>query len=309
MVDFQKKIKFLLKYIYNDELNRLTEAFIKYKYPTSKQLRSRKVAIRKWLDGKKKIKSPYMFHIDYEKYAISQLRFKDGTEVFPLSAFDLSFDKFEGKFEKYQNDKKSKHISLEDYRYIYYYHEDSQSLVYFEITYEGNGKIKLSTHHHAQVLSYTGEVTQDSSSSMLHFIVSNEFERMFFSFSELDLKLDFDVYGLCLSKDFLLKNPKSSLVLLSQKLLGVEKKKLFETKINASNITIVNNDKRTEEVSFIDNLSTHLRDLKSCTDGYFSRDIFLNLFLEEFNLFYQKLDDFEASYITTIQFHPKTIQE
>lgn len=293
MVDFQKKIKFLLENLYNNELNRLTEAFIKYKYPTPKQLRSRKVAIRKWLDEKKKIKSPYMFDKDYDKYAISQLKFKDGTQVFPLYIFDLSFDKFQARFEKYQNDKKSKHLSLEDYRYIYYYHKDSKSLVYFEITYENNSRIKLSTYNHTQIITYTGEVVRHSSSSMLNFIVSNELERMFFSFSELDLRLDFDVYGLCLSKDFLLKNPKSSLVLLSQNLLGVQRKKLFETKINTSNITIVDNDKRTEEKSFIDNLSTHLRDLKSCTDSYFSRNIFLNLFLEEFNLFYQKLDNFE----------------
>ena len=297
MVNFQKKIKFLLKNLYNDDLNKLTEAFISFSplKENSKQLRSRKVTIRKWLDEKNEIKNPHKFHKEYQNYAISQLRFRDGREVFSFRAFDdWSLDKFEERFREYQEDKNSKHISLKDYGYIYYYHEDSQSMVYFKITYGDNNQVELSTYHHAQILIYTGEMIRDSSSSMLHFIVSNELEKMFFSFSELDLKLDFDVYGICLSKDFILKNPKSSLVLLSQKLLSIDRKKIFETKINASNITIANNDKRTEEVSFIDNLYTHLRDLKSCTDSYLSKNIFLNLFLEEFNLFYQKLNDFES---------------
>ena len=294
MVDFQKKIKFLLENLYDNDENRLTQDFIKYSSPTPQQLRSRKVAIMKWLH-EKSLKTPYISK-DYEKYAISKLKFKNGMQVFPFNAFDWKFSKFQQRLKMYQEDRKSKHISSEDYKYIYYYHEDSQDLVYFEISYEDDDVIELSSIHYAQMLHYTGYIERHIESSMLHFIVSNSDEMMFFSFSELDLKLDYGVYGLCLSKDYISKNPKSSLVLLSQKLLTTEKKTLFETKINNSNITIVNNKKRPTDVSFINNLSEHLRDLKECVDSYSSRGIFLNLFLKEFNLFYEKFNQFYNKY-------------
>jgi len=305
MVDFQKKINFLLENLYNGDKNRLTQNFIKYSSPTPKQLRSRKVAINKWL-YEEDIKTPYISR-NYQQYGISKLKLKSGVQVFPLVAFDWEFERFQERLEMYQKDNEEGHISLEDYRYIYYYHEDRESLVYFEIHYEDNGMVKLSSKHHAQMLNYVGYIEQHIESSMIHFVVSNSDEMMFFSFSELDLKLDYDVYGLSLTKDFLLKNPKSSIVLLTQKLLTTEREKLFETKINSSNITIVNNEKKPIEVSFIDNLSQHIRDLKSCIDAYHSKNIFLNLFLEEFNLFYNKFDQFYNKYEYQFSYFSKSM--
>ena len=93
MVDFQKKIKFLLENLYDNDENRLTQDFIKYSSPTPQQLRSRKVAIMKWLH-EKSLKTPYISK-DYEKYAISKLKFKNGMQVFPFNAFDWKFSKFQ----------------------------------------------------------------------------------------------------------------------------------------------------------------------------------------------------------------------
>lgn len=297
MVDFQKKIKFLLKNLYNNELNRLTEAFISFSplKDKSKQLRSRKVTIKKWIDEKNEIKTPHKFQKDYQNYAISELKFRDGREVFSFRAFDdWVLDKFEDRFREYKEDKKSKHISLEHYQYIYYYYEESKSLAYIKIHYEESNQVTFVTNHSLHTLSYKGEVK--ISNNTINFIVSNESEMMFFSFSELDLKLNSEIYGIYLSKDFYLEKPKSSLVLLSRKKLKLEIEGQFKTKINPSNSTIANNNKRirTEEGSFVDNLSIHLKDLKSCTDSYLSRDIFLNIFLEEFNLFYRKFSDFDS---------------
>ncbi len=138
-------------------------------------------------------------------------------------------------------------------------------MVYFEIKYQENNKIKIFTQHHNHQLTYIGKIERHTSSSMLHFIVESDEEMMFFRFSKLDLKLNFNVYGLCLSKDFHLRSPKSSIVLLTQHLLPVEKKRTFETKVNPTNITIVNNYGDGIEESFINNLSTHIRSLKSST--------------------------------------------
>ena len=296
MVDFQKKIKFLFKNLYNDDLNRLTEAFIFFSplKEESKQLISRKVTMRKWLDEKNEIKTPHKFQKDYQNYAISKLKFRNGREVFSFRAFDdWILDKFEDRFREYQEDKNRKDISLEHYQYIYYYYEESKSLAYIKINYEESNQVTFVTNHSLHTLIYKGEVK--ISNNTINFIVSNESEMMFFSFSELDLKLNNEIYGIYLSKDYSLEKPKSSLVLLSRKKLTLEMEGQFKTKINPSNITIANNDKRirTEEGSFIDNLSSHLKDLKSCTDNHISKDIFLNIFLEEFNLFYRKFSDFD----------------
>ena len=297
MLDFQKKIKFLLKNLYNNELNKLTEAFISFSplKDKSTQLRSRKVTIRKWIDEKNKINTPHKFQKDYQNYTISQLKFRDGREVFSFRAFDdWSLDKFEDRFREYTEDTKSKYISLEHYQYIYYYYEKSKSLAYIKINYEESNQVTFVTNHSLHTLTYKGEVK--ISNNTINFIVSNESEMMFFSFSELDLKLNNEIYGIYLSKDFSLEKPKSSLVLLSRKKLKLEMEGQFKTKINPSNITIAKNNKRirTEESSFIDNLSIHLKDLKNCTDNHISKDIFLNIFLEEFNLFYRKFSDFDS---------------
>jgi len=85
------------------------------------------------------------------------------------------------------------------------------------------------------------------------------------------------------------------------------REKAIETKINSSNITIVNNEKKSIEVSFIDNLSQHIRDLKSCIDTYHSKNIFLSLFLEEFNLFYNKFDQFYNKYEYQFSYFSKSM--
>ena len=290
MVKFKKKINFLLENLYKD-INELAKAFHPSENPTKKEIRSRKVAVRKWLNGQQEGAR----FSGYENYPIAKLTFKNGMQVFPLSAFDeWGFEKFENRFKEYQKDKELRHISLKDYRYIYYYHEKNRELVYFEIEYEKYNRVTLYTKHHAQMLFYKGYIERHS--DILHYIVSNSDEMMFFSFNELALKLDYDVYGLALTKDYELKKPKTSMVLLSQKLLTKEQRKIFETKINISNITIADNEKKGIEVCFINNLSNHLRDLKEVTDNYSSNDIFLNLFLDEYNLFYNKFDQFSNQY-------------
>lgn len=287
MVDFCRKIEFLKKYLYDDCDDKLTRAFMPISSPSSMEVRKRKVAVRSWIKDKRKSAN---FSHEYYKYQISKLHFKDESTVFPLSAFDWKYEKFVKQYEKYLKDKESHLVTIEDYKYIYYYDEDKQELLYFEIEYQEDKQVKLFTHHHSHQLTYVGRVERHTSSSMLHFIVESDDEMMFFSFSKLDLKLKFNVYGLCLSKDFNLKSPKSSIVLLTQNLLTVENKCTFKTKINPSNIMIVDNNGEGIEESFINNLSTHIRRLKSSLDSYSSQNIFLNLFLEEFALFYQQFD-------------------
>lgn len=308
MTQFKEKINFLLKNLSNGCDKELTKRFIKFSLPSATQLRARKITIKKWIKGE--ISMPYNFQKDYEKYIISRLIFKDGSKVFPFRAFDdWDIDVFKQRFIKYKEDKENTSISFEDYKYLYYYHEGYKELVYFKIIYQKNHLIELVTSHHAQTIIYEGEIIEDTHSSMLHFIVSNEYEMMFFSFSALDLKLDDNIYGLCLSKDFLLKNPKSALVLLSQNLLSSEKKRVFQTKINPSNITIVNNKRKSEQEGFIDNLSIHLKALKSCRENYTSNSIYLNLFLSEFNLFYQKFESFENQYEYYLSFFSRSISQ
>jgi len=82
MIDFQKKIKFLLDNLYKDETE-LTKAFIPKNNPTPKDIRSRKVAIKKWLNG---ISNGARFK-EYEKYPIAKLKFANGMQLFPLSSF------------------------------------------------------------------------------------------------------------------------------------------------------------------------------------------------------------------------------
>jgi len=290
MVDFYKKIEFLRENLYDGCDDKLTRAFIPLVHPTPTQVRSRKVAVKKWIE--KKRKSANNFHRDYAKYQISKLCFKDERAVFPISAFDWSYQKFVDRYQEYLEDQKSHLITIKDYKYIYYYHEDKEDIVYFKIEYLANDRLKLSTNHHPQALTYIGDIKRHTESSMLHFIVENSDEMMFFSFSKLDLKLNFNVYGLCLSKDFHLRNPKASMVLLTQEVLPKEKLSLFSTKLNPSNITIVNNEKEVIEQSFVNNLSAHIRSLREAVMDYRSQDIFLNLFLEEFSLFYQQFDRF-----------------
>ena len=286
LVDFWKKIEFLRDNLYDGCYDELAKAFIPHETPSSKQIRSCKVKVKSWINDKRE-KAQFS---EYEKYPIAKLCFKDERAVFPLSVFDWKYEKFINQYEKYIKDKENHLVTIEDYNYIYYYHEYSNELVYFEIEYQENNKVKISTQHHTQQITYTGELKRHTSSSMLHFIVESDDEMMFFSFSKLDLKLRFNVYGLCLSKDFNLKNPKSSMVLLTQDILTVEKKHTFETKINPSNVTIVNNDGESIEESFINNFSTHIRTLKASFDSYDTPNIFLHLFLEEFTLFYQQFD-------------------
>jgi len=287
MVDFKEKINFLLEYLYNKDEIELTKAFIPKENPNTKEIRSRKVAIKQWLSG---ACSRARFK-EYEKYPIAKLTFANGMQLFPLSSFDWSFEKFKNRFFEYQKEEKPQNISLKDYRYIHYYHERDKKIVYFEIEYEDDNRVKLYTTHHAQIIIYRGYIKRHS--NILHFIVSNSAEMMFLSFSELDLKLDYDVYGLALTKDYILKNPKSSIVLLSR---NKEPKNIFETKINISNILIADNEKHGIETSFINNLYTHLKGLKSVIDNYNSNNIFLNLFLDEFRLFYSKFEQFSNQY-------------
>jgi hypothetical protein len=47
MVNFREKIEFLLKNLYNNDINGFVKNFIKYSSPTSEELRKRKVAIKK----------------------------------------------------------------------------------------------------------------------------------------------------------------------------------------------------------------------------------------------------------------------
>lgn len=291
LVDFAKKIQFLHNNLYNDQsYTQLTIALLASS-PTSENIRRHKASVKKWIDGK--VKSPTMFQKNYDKYPLAKLRFKNGHQLFPLSAFaNWSYERFVKQYENYQEDKKSNHTSLEDYKYIYYYHEDVRKLAYFEIKYHPNETIEITTNHHAQIMNYKGEIIRHQESSIIHFVVENDAEMMFFSFDELDLQINFALYGICLCKDFVSKNPKSSLVLLSNNILTIPKEALFRTKLNNSNITIADNNRRTEEHSFIDNLSIHLRALKDNQNNYQSNNIFLNLFLNEFTLFYNKFDNF-----------------
>jgi hypothetical protein len=294
MIEFQKKIKFLFKDLYGEDINQLTKDFIKYPSPTLKELRSRKVTITKWL-SKENIKEPYISK-DYEKYGIAKLEFKNGIQVFPLVSFEWSLDRFKERLKRYKNDIGDEFVSLKDYRYIYYYHAHLKRLVSLEIKYYNEEEIELVSKHYTHILYYKGSIEYHQSSGIFNFIVFNSEERMFFSFNNLDLKLDYKVYGLNLSKDYLSKNPKSSLVLLSQKLLTSDEEELFKTKLNPTNIIVADNEKRPIEISFIDNLSQHIRALKSCVDDFESKSIFLNLFLDEFNLFYNKFDQFCNQY-------------
>ena len=291
MVDFQKKIQFLYYVMYNEEINDVTKAFIPSDKPTDKELRSRKVTLKKWINTALK-KEPNKFSHDYFKYPISQLHFKNKEELFPITAFsEWSITEFEERYYEYLEDKEDTNsISLVDYKYMYYYHEDIDDLAYFEIEYKKDNKVELVTNHHTQILTYTGDIIH--SHDMLNFIISNEFEMMFCSFSKLDMKLNVNVYGMALSKDYNLRNPKSSQLLLSKNFLSEEEHKLFKTKINPSNVVISDNNNNNMEKSFIENLSTNLRNLKVAVRGYTSDTIFLNLFIEEFNLFYRKFYDF-----------------
>ena len=283
MIDFQNKIKFLHKEIYKD-INLLTKAFYPSKSPSKKDIRSRKNTIKKWL--KNEVFAPRKFHNEYHKYPISQ--------YLPFHLFsDLTVKEFKKEFVLNQEETKIEILSLENYQYIYYYNEDSENLTYFKVSYQKNNTIKLSTTYtYAQKIIYFGTVEKNQN-AILHFIVSNEYERMFFSFSELDFKKNYEVYGLCLSKDFTLKHPKASMVLLSNEKLDKQKENVFKSKINRTNIILADNSKRNEEESFLNNLSIKLRSLNSSLDSYSSKNIFLNLFLEEFNLLYKRFDSFE----------------
>lgn len=300
MINLQEKINFLHDEVYKS-LNELTKAFIPNQHPSSQEIRSRKVTVKKWLS--QPFKSLNKFHNDYYDYPISKLSFNDGTEVFPLTAFtEWTIDEFEIKYYEYQNEKNSEpintnyKISLIDYHYIYYYHEDKEGLAYFKIDYYDNNKVQFTTTHHTQTIIYNGEIQRHTKSSTLHYIVENDFEMMFFSFSKLDLKLNKYAYGIGLSKDFQLKNPKASYVILSQEKFSKEDEELFQTKINPTNIIIVNNDKQLKEESFIQNLSTHIGEVADFSRSFKTDNIFLNLFLEEVQLFNKKFYNFQNKY-------------
>ena len=301
MIDLQKKIDFLFHIVYNESINELTKAFIPNNNPTSKEIRSRKVTVKKWLA--ESVKSVNKFHNEYYNYPISKFYFLNGEEVFPLTAFtEWSIDEFEVRYYEYQNEKNSDiedtnyKISLVDYHYIYYYLEGKQELSYFKIDYFDNDEVKFTTSHHTQIITYNGYIKRHTKSSTLHYIVENDFEMMFFSFSKLDLKLNKHAYGIGLSKDFQLKNPKASYVILSQEKFSEEDKERFQTKINPTNIIIVDNEKQTKEESFIQNLSTHIRAISELSVNYKTDDIFLNLFLEEIRLFNSKFYNFQNKY-------------
>ena len=302
MVDLQKKINFLFHVVYNESYNELTKAFIPKNYPSLKEIRSRKVTIKKWLA--KPVKSVNKFYNEYYNYPISEFYFLNGEEVFPLTAFtEWSLDEFEIRYYEYQNEKNSNmtdnnnyKISLVDYHYIYYYLEAKKRLSYFKIDYFDNDEVQFTTFHNTQIITYKGHIKRHTKSSILHYIVENDFEMMFFSFSKLDLKLNKYAYGIGLSKDFQLKNPKASFVILSQEKLSEEKKEEFQTKINPTNIIIVDNEKQTKEESFIKNLSTHIREISEISFNYKTKNIFLNLFLEEIKLFNNKFYNFQNKY-------------
>ncbi len=61
------------------------------------------------------------------------------------------------------------------------------------------------------------------------------------------------------------------------------------------------------ERSFIENFSQHIRDLKFCVDDFTSQDIFLNVFLSEFNIFYKKFDQFYNRYEYTFSSFSKSV--
>jgi len=124
---------------------------------------------------------------------------------------------------------------------------------------------------------------------MLYFIVSNEMESMFFSFSRYDFKIDYDVFGILLDKDFDSKNPKASFVLLTQEILTEERKEIFKTKINPTNIIIVDNTKSGQEESFKKNLKKHIDNLSAELDRYKTKEVFTNFFKEEFKFFYNEI--------------------
>ena len=301
MINFQKKIFFLYEVVYNESINELTKAFIPNNHPTSKEIRSRKVTTKKWLS--ESVKSVNKFHNDYYSYPISKLSFENGEEVFPLTAFtEWSIDEFEMRYYDYLNEKNREDtdinykISLLDYRYMYYYHEENKSLAYFKIDYTDDDKVQFETTHHAQLITYNGKIKRHLKSSTLHYIVENDFEMMFCSFSKLDLKLNKFAYGIILSKDFHLRNPKSSYVVLSQEKFSKEEEEFFLTKINPTNIIIVNNEKQLKDESFIQNLSTHICNLTNFSSDYNSDNIFLKLFLEEIKLFNKKFYNFQNKY-------------
>jgi len=141
---------------------------------------------------------------------------------------------------------------LKDYKYIYYFHENSKKLVYLEVIYLDDNRIQLISKHHTHIIYYQGHIEFYEASGLFHFLASYNEEKMFFSFNITYLKLDYMVYGLNLSRDYLSKNPKSSLVLLSQKPLTNSEEELFRTKLNPSNILISCNEKMGIEKSFIE---------------------------------------------------------
>lgn len=301
MVELQKKINFLYHVLYNESLNELTKAFIPNNYPTLKEIRSRKVTVKKWLS--ESVKSVNKFYSDYYDYPVSKFYFENSEEVFPLIAFtEWSIDDFEMRYYEYQDEQnkdikdRNYKVPLENYSYIYYYLEGNTNLAYFKIEYFDNDKVEFKTTHHTQIITYTGEITRHSESSTLHYIVENNLEMMFFSFNKLDLKLKNYAYGIGLSKDFQLKNPKASYVILSKEKLSEEEERLFQTKINPTNILVADNKKQFQDESFIENLSTHICSLAKLSTTYPNNDIFLNLFLEELRRFNKKFYNFQNKF-------------
>jgi len=290
MENFKKKIELVYKKIYSQNINQLTKAFLPVLNPTKTQIRSRKITINKWLKGE--ITTPYHFQSDYNKYPISKKITEKGEPLLPLEAFSRSLEEFEKRLNDYENNQPSKETPLNEYQYIYIYSEDKNKLVYIKITYLENDQVEMVANNYNIQRVYRGRVELHRDSGILHYLVSSEFEKIFFSFSNLQIKLNTRCYGLQLSKSLLKEVPMSSLVLLSKKILTEEEKSFFITRMNSSNNLFAQNMKESKEESFIDNISSKLDGLNQIINDYDNHNnLFLDFLLKEFNIFHKKLNN------------------
>lgn len=289
MKDFNQKISFIFNHIANKDINQLTKLFIISRNPTKEEIRSRKVTIKKWLEGTSQ--NANKFPENYSNYNIAQIKFKNGQAVFDLNAFfTWDYNTFEKHFNNYENELKilNKQELYREYKYIYFYSTKYKDIYHLEIEYLDTNNIKISTNEYPSLLEYIGNIERHTGSDIIYLIASNDEEKIFFVFSELDFKTtNYYVYGIGIDKDFNFKTPKASFILWAKKLLDDEGKKQFKYKINATNTIIANNKYNTS--TFTHNISNHLYNLYEESEKERNKSLFENFFREEFSFFYTEI--------------------
>ncbi len=289
-VDFQEKMNYLLKKLFNGKKKKLIEYFSDKRKLTPQYLISRKRVIDNWLNGE----SLKANNFDVTKFKIGELKLNNKALFTNQSFKTWSFENFKKRLDSYLNNQEAYgHI-----KYIYFFdtHNSELKVNCFDVSFPKDSSENTIQLSYANIL-YSGKM--EHFNTVTYIYLKNEYDHMSCIFKiSANTSTKLRAFGMANTIDDATGKVKAFQVLLTSYLLTKEEKEKYSYKLNFSNIMLAEDFSKKcilKEDYFMENFTKKIetlgKDLHHCgINKSFSKDIYLDTILKEFENYMKFLE-------------------